>query len=98
MTFPWQVFSMPPGMLVVDLDVDVVDGMVVVYVGYGFGAVVVVPAVDDDKVPPAAYPKSARNRMNRMKPNAASVESLAMPNLDQCYARTLITTLCLIKP
>jgi hypothetical protein len=44
----------------------------------------VVPAVDEDELmPPAAYPRSARNRMNRMKPNAESVESSAMLCLDR---------------
>jgi hypothetical protein len=44
----------------------------------------VVPAVDGDELrPPAAYPRSARNKMNRMKPNAESVESSAMLCLDR---------------
>lgn len=44
----------------------------------------VVPAVDEDELmPPAAYPKSARNRMNRMKPKRESVESSAMLCPDQ---------------
>jgi hypothetical protein len=44
----------------------------------------VVPPVDEDELtPPAAYPRSARNRMNRMKPNAESVESSAILCLDQ---------------
>ena len=48
----------------------------------------VVPAVDEDEpMPPAAYPRSARNRMNMMKPNAVSVESLAMLCLDQLLCK-----------
>jgi hypothetical protein len=40
--------------------------------------------VDEDELtPPAAYPRSARNRMNRIKPNAESVESSAILRLDQ---------------
>lgn len=51
----------------------------------------VVPAVDEDElIPPAAYPRSARNRMNRMNPNTASVESSATLCLDHCCAKTSI--------
>ena len=53
----------------------------------------VVPVVDEDGLmPPAAYPRSARNKMNRMKPNAESVESLAMLHLDQCSVKQFLTT------
>ena len=44
----------------------------------------VVLAVDEDELmPPAAYPKSARNSMKRMNPKSESVESSAMLCLDQ---------------
>jgi hypothetical protein len=64
--------------------------VVVVYGVVLYGAVglvgVVVPADDDGKAPLAAAPKSARNSMKTMNPNALSVESSAMLCLDQYRA------------
>jgi hypothetical protein len=65
--------------------------------------VVVVPAVDDQVPPLAAYPSSARNSKNRTNPNAVSVASSAMLCLDHRRAKTLavqkhlLTALCPIK-
>src|SRR4249919_1698101 len=86
MILPGQVFRGPPGMLVADLFVAVVDGVVVV-----------VPVEDGQLAPLAAYPRSARNSRKMMKPKRVSVESSAMLCLDQYRAKHFLAMLCLIK-